>query len=171
MICLSILFYLFYLLLLIHRFEYYFWLNKSSYRYALWTGRINSLKNKQLKLLYDIFHTQRAFIEIYLLCYLVHYISHHISISVQHLSSYLFSQINNKWAVVAVTWAFLDKSLPTGSSNAISRAWHTESMLYVEHRKVLNQTLCIIPFLSETDAYHYQYICFKYFFYWKNAIW
>jgi len=34
----------------------------------------------------------------------------------------LFNQINNKWEVVTVTWAFLDKCLPTGSSNAISRA-------------------------------------------------
>lgn len=122
--------YLLLLLLLIHWFEYYFWLNKSSYRYALWTERINSSTVETA--VWHISYTEDLYRNLFLvLSGALHnsYLSTASELLLNLSCITLFTQINNKWAVVAVTWAFLDKSLPTDSSNAISRAWHREHVI------------------------------------------
>lgn len=125
--------YLFYLLLLIHWFKYYFWLNKFSYRYALWTERINSSTVETA--VWHISYSEDFYRNLFVvLSGALHNSSYlHISTASELLLNLscitLFTQINNKWAVVAVTWAFLVKSLPTDSSNAISRSWHREHVI------------------------------------------
>lgn len=123
--------YLFYLLLLlIHWFEYYFWLNTFSYRYALWTERINSSTVETA--VRHISYSEDLYRNLFLvLSGALHnsYLSTASELLLNLSCITLFTQINNKWAVVAVTWAFLDKSLPTDSSNAISRAWHREHVI------------------------------------------